>query len=67
MSRNRKIILAVRILLFIALGILFVMKGMAMEILQMQLLFVGIGLADFAYAWFLSKPFRLQTQETEEE
>lgn len=67
MSRNRKIILAVRILLFIALGILFVMKGMAMEILQMQLLFVGIGLADFAYAWFLSKPFRMQRDETEEE
>lgn len=67
MSRNRKIILAVRILLFIALGILFVMKGMAMELQQMQLLFVGIGLADFAYAWFLSKPFRMQQHETEEE
>lgn len=67
MSRNRKVILAVRILLFIALGILFVMKGMAMEILQTKLLFVGIGLADFAYAWFLSKPFRMQQNETEEE
>lgn len=67
MSRNRKVILAVRILLFISLGILFVMKGMTMELQQMQMLFVGIGLADFAYAWFLSKPFRLPQQEHEEE
>lgn len=67
MSRNRKVILAVRILLFVALGLLFVMKGMAMEILQMQLLFVGIGLADFAYAWFLSKPFRQVPRNEEEE
>lgn len=67
MSRNKAIILGVRILLFIVLGILFVLKGMEMEILPMQLLFVGIGMADFAYAWFLSKPFRMQRDETEEE
>lgn len=67
MSRNRAVILAVRILLFIALGILFVVKGMGMEILQTKLLFVGIGIADFAYAWFLSAPFRAQKQEKEEE
>ncbi len=67
MSRNRAIILAVRILLFIALGILFVLKGMEMEINCMKMLFIGIGVADFAYAWFLSLPFRKQAKEKEEE
>lgn len=67
MSRNRAIILAVRILLFIALGILFVLKGMAMEILHTKLLFVAIGLADFAYAWFLAKPFLMHPEEKEQE
>lgn len=65
MSRNSKIILAVRVLLFVALGILFILKGMQMEILHTQLLFVAIGVADFAYAWFLSKPFRITQQEEE--
>lgn len=67
MSRNRKVILAVRILLFVGLGVLFILKGMGMEINTTKALFIVIGLADFAYAWFLSKPFRRQTEEAREE
>lgn len=63
MSRNKAIILAVRILLFIGLGILFVLKGMGMEIDPMKALFVGIGIADVAYAVLLARPFWAAKQQ----
>lgn len=66
MSRNRLIILGVRIVLFVVLGILFVQKGMGMELNQMKTLFIGIGIADFAYAFFLAKPFWQEKPRDEE-
>lgn len=66
MSRNRRILLIVRILLFVVLGILFVLQGMGMEITTTKALFIGIGIADFAYAFFLAKPFWQQKQTPKE-
>lgn len=65
MSRKQTIVLAVRILLFIALGILFVLKGMSMEINYTRMLFIGIGLADFVYAALLAGPFFGKKQQDE--
>ena len=62
MSRNRLIILGFRVLLFAVLGVLFIVKGMGMEILHTKLLFIGIGVADFVYAFFLARPL-LATRE----
>lgn len=57
MSRNKAIILGVRVLLFAVLGVLFVLKGMGMELNPMKALFIGIGIADEAYAFLLARPF----------
>lgn len=56
MSR-RKILLLIRIILFVALGLWFIWNAQDMEVAQVKLLFIGIGVADFIYAGFLSRPF----------
>lgn len=65
MSRNQTIVLAVRVLLFAVLGVVFVLKGMEMEINYTKMLFIGIGLADFVYAALLAKPFFRKQQQDE--
>ena len=57
MSRNKAIILGVRVLLFLVLAVLFVYYGMGMEIAQAKILFIAIGVADAVYAALLARPF----------
>lgn len=55
MSHTRTALLLLRILLFVALGIMFILYGMGMEINHAKALFIGIGVADFVYAGVLGR------------